>query len=114
MPTDQLTDPLRIFLSDPILFVGAFLPVVILAALVIYRIRISRRFASFAKRNAEVRDETKARWQEVAARNAEARDENTARWQEAAARTEKMIGLLTEIRDQLARISPRDGSSKTF
>jgi hypothetical protein len=80
-------DPLRIFLTDPVLLVGSLLPVVMLAGLLIYRIRMSRRLAALTRRNAEALDQT------------------AARWQESAARTEKMIALLTEIRDHMAKIA---------
>lgn len=88
MPPDQLADPFRLFLSDPILLVGSLLPVVMLAGLLIYRIRWMRHFNKLRKQNAE------------------ALDRNEARWNEAAARTEKMIELLTEIRDHAAKIAP--------
>jgi hypothetical protein len=38
--------------------------------------------------------------------NKAAQDEAAARWEEAARRTEKMIALLTEIRDHMARLTP--------
>jgi len=90
MPPDQLTDPLRIILSDPVLLVGSLLPFVMLGGLLIYRIRVSRRFTLLAKQNAQ------------------ALDANAARWKESVERTEKMIGLLTEIRDHMAKIAPHD------
>lgn len=64
------------------------LPFVMVGGLLIYRIRMSRRFVALTRKNAEALDQT------------------AARWQESAARTEKMIGLLTEIRDYLAKIPP--------
>ncbi|HEX3430219.1 MAG TPA: hypothetical protein VHT03_04975 [Rhizomicrobium sp.] len=88
MPPDQALAPLNLILADPILLAGMLLPFVMVAGLLIYRIRLSRRFATLAKRNAEVLDQT------------------AGRWQEAAARTEKMITLLTEIRDHMAKIAP--------
>jgi len=81
-------DPLRIFLTDPILLVGSLLPFVMVAGLLIYRIRMSRRLTALSRRNAEALDQT------------------AARWQESAARTEKMIALLTEIRDHTAKLAP--------
>jgi hypothetical protein len=75
-------------LGDPVLLVGMFLPFILVAALLFYRIRVMRRFTALTKQNAR------------------ALDENVSRWQEAAARTEKMITLLTEIRDHMERIAP--------
>ena len=88
MPTPETMDPLHLFLTDPVLLVGSLLPLLMLGGLLIYRIRVSRRFAAMAKRNSE------------------ALQQNAVRWDEAAARTEKMIALLTEIRDQIARNAP--------
>jgi hypothetical protein len=86
MPPDQAMDPLRVFLTDPVLLAGSLLPFVMVGGLLVYRIRISRRFTALTKQNAE------------------ALNQNVARWEESAVRTEKMIGLLTEIRDHMARI----------
>ena len=88
MPPDQVPDTLHLFLTDPVLVIGSLLPLVMIGGLLVYRIRVSRRFTAIAKQNAE------------------AFQQNAVRWEEAAARTEKMIGLLTEIRDQIARIAP--------
>ena len=92
MPPDQLADPYRIFLTDPVLLAGSLLPIVMLAGLLIYRIRVSRRVTQLTKQNAE------------------ALNRNETRWQESAARTDKMIGLLTEIRDHLAKNTPASPS----
>jgi hypothetical protein len=43
-------------------------------------------------------------------RHDQTREESAALWQEAAARTERMIALLTEIRDLVARIAPTSGN----
>jgi len=88
MPTHPEIDPLHVFLGDPILLVGMLLPFVMLGGLLIYRIRTSRRFTALTKQNAAALEQT------------------AARWDESVARTEKMIGLLTEIRDHMARIAP--------
>jgi len=88
MPPDQAMDPLRLFLSDPILLAGMVLPFVMVGGLLIYRIRMSRRLTALTRKNAEALDQT------------------AVRWQESAARTEKMIVLLTEIRDHMAKIAP--------
>ena len=112
MPPDQL-DPLRIFFTDPVLLIASLLPVAMLAGLLIYRIRASRRVAQLTKQNREALDQAAIRGTEAAAQtekimasNKAAHDEAAARWEEAAARTEKMIALLTEIRDHMARIAP--------
>jgi hypothetical protein len=86
MPPDQVMDPLHLFLTDPVLLIGSLLPLVMLGGLLIYRIRVTRRFTRLTKQNEEALSQT------------------AVRWEEAAARTEKMIGLLTEIRDHMARI----------
>ncbi|HEX4158483.1 MAG TPA: hypothetical protein VHY79_08400 [Rhizomicrobium sp.] len=88
MPPEQVTDILRIFMTDPILLIGSLLPIILLGGILIYRIRVSRRFVQLTKQNSE------------------ALGQNALRWQAAAARTEKMIELLTEIRDHMARIAP--------
>ena len=93
MPPDQLPNPYLLFLTDPILLASFLLPLVMLAAVLIYRIRVTRRVAALTKRNAE------------------ALERNEARWQESAARSDKMIELLTEIRDHAARLAP-DSTSK--
>ena len=87
MPIGQTMAPLNVFLTDPILLAGSLLPFVMVGGLLIYRIRMSRRFTALTKQNAE------------------ALNQNVARWEESAARTEKMINLLTEIRDHMARIA---------
>ncbi|HLY07362.1 MAG TPA: hypothetical protein VKR31_16570 [Rhizomicrobium sp.] len=89
MPTYPELDPLHLFLGDPILLVGTLLPVVMIGGVLIFRIRQSRKLAALTKQNAQ------------------AIEQNAARWDESVARTEKMIGLLTEIRDHMARIAPR-------
>jgi hypothetical protein len=88
MPTYPEIDPLRLLLSDPILLAGTLFPFVMLGGLLIYRIRVSRRFAALTKQNAD------------------ALAQNAARWDASVTRTEQMIGLLTEIRDHMARIAP--------
>jgi hypothetical protein len=51
----------------------------------------------------------------LAARNEQrydqTREQSATQWHEAAARSERMIALLTEIRDHLARIAPRDAEA---
>jgi len=79
MPPDQIPDLLHILLMDPILLAGMLLPTVILAGLLIYRVRASRRITRLTK-------------------------QTEARWEQSVARTEKMIELLTEIRDRLSDV----------
>lgn len=88
MPTYPEIDPLHLILGDPVVLASLLLPLVMLCGLLVYRIRVSRRFTALTKQNAE------------------ALEQNAARWDESVARTEKMIGLLTEIRDHMARIAP--------
>ena len=76
--------------ADPVLLVGLFLPFLFVGILLYSRIRLTRRLGA------------------MSARNAQALDENSVRWQESAARTEKMIALLTEIRDHLAAAPTTD------
>jgi hypothetical protein len=92
-------------LGDPVLLVGLFLPFVFIGILFYSRFRLSRRLTAMSARNARALDETSARWKESSARNARALDENAARWDESVARTEKMIALLTEIRDHMAALT---------
>lgn len=89
MPPDRITEwsVFQPFLTDPILLVGSLLPILIVGILLYQRIRLTRRLTRMAARNAETIDQT------------------AARWQESAARTEKMIALLTDIRDHMARIA---------
>jgi hypothetical protein len=96
MKPDQLPDLslTHMFLSDPVLLIGSLLPLVILAGLLYFRLRAHRRLNALAARNEERFDQTK--------------QQTAVQWQEAAARTERMIALLTEIRDHLARIAPGD------
>jgi hypothetical protein len=112
MPTDQL-DTLRMSFADSVLLLVTLLPLVMIGGVLIYRIRVSRRFSLLVKQNREALDQAATRGQEAAARtdkmialNEEAHGHASARWQEAAARTEQMIALLTEIRDHMARIAP--------
>jgi hypothetical protein len=96
MSPDQLPDLslTHMLLADPVLLIGSLLPLVILAGVIYYRLRVHRRLSAIAARNEEQFDRT--------------RQQSAAQWPEAAARTERMIALLTEIRDHLARIVPRD------
>jgi len=90
MPPDTQVTYWTLFqsiLSDPVMLVALFLPFVILAVVLYFRLRLTRRLTA------------------MSARNAKALDENSARWEEAAARTEKMIALLTEIRDHTAKLA---------
>ena len=84
-------------LADPVLLIGSLLPLAIIAGVLYYRLRVHRRLNALAARNEERFDQTKR--------------QTAALWQEAAARTERMIALLTEIRDHLARIAP-EGAAK--
>jgi hypothetical protein len=59
-----------------------------IGGLLICGVRVFRRFALLTKQNRD------------------ALDQNAVRWQESALRTETVIGLLTEIRDQIARFAP--------
>ena len=92
MPPDSQfnmwTTAFQPILADPVLLVGMFLPFLFVGILLFARLRLTRRLTA------------------MSARNAQALDENAVRWQEAAARTEKMIALLTDIRDHVARLSP--------
>jgi hypothetical protein len=75
-------------LTDPVLLVGMLLPFLFVGILLYHRMRVSRRLTAMSDRNAK------------------AMDENIVRWERAGGRTEKMIGLLTEIRDHLSRMAP--------
>ncbi len=90
MPPDRMTEwsALSQFASDPVLLAGLLLPFVMVAVLLYIRIRGSRRLAALTKRNDEMLRQ------------------NTARWEESAARSDRMIALLTEIRDHLAAMAP--------
>src|SRR5271166_2098662 len=94
MKPDQLPDvPLtHLFLSDPVLLVGSLLPILVLVGALFYRLRSYRRITALAARNHQRYDQTN--------------QENAAHWREAAARSERMIALLAEIRDHLARMAP--------
>ena len=100
MPPGQVPVPsmTELILSDPVMLIGLVLPLFIVGSLVWYRLRTYRRITSLAARNERRYDET--------------REESAVHWQEAGARTERMIALLTEIRDQLARIAPPESPSK--
>jgi len=89
MPDLSIT---HLFLSDPVLLTGFLLPLVIIGAVLFFRIRAYRRITALAARNEQRFDRSSAT--------------TTAQWQEASERSERMIALLTEIRDQLARIAP--------
>jgi hypothetical protein len=75
------------------------LPLVIVAGVIYYRMRAWRRLTGLAARNEQRYDQT--------------REQTAAQWREAAARTERMIALLTEIRDHVARIAPPDAPART-
>jgi hypothetical protein len=96
MKPDELPDlsPMGLFLSDPILLIGSLLPFILVAGVLFFRWRAWRRLSAVMARNEQRNDRT--------------REESDAQWREAAARTERMIALLTEIRDQLARIIPAE------
>ena len=96
MAPDQLPDLSlwHLILSDPVLLISTLLPLLVIGGLVFYRIRTYRRITALAARNEQRYERT--------------HELSAAQWQEAAARTERMIALLTEIRDQLARIAPPD------
>jgi hypothetical protein len=87
-PFNIWTTAFQPIFADPVLLVGMVLPFLFVGILLYSRVRLTRRLS------------------QLSARNAQALDDNVARWQESAARTEKMIALLTEIRDHLA-----DGAS---
>ncbi|MBV9136216.1 MAG: hypothetical protein JO357_04075 [Hyphomicrobiales bacterium] len=72
--------------------IGMLLPLLIIAGALWYRLRAWRRVNALAARNEQ--------------RFNESREDSAAHWQEAAARSERMISLLTEIRDVVARIAP--------
>jgi hypothetical protein len=88
----------ELLLSDPVLLIGMLLPFLIIGGVLWYRLRAWRRVNALAARNEQRYDQT--------------REESAALWQEAAARTERMIALLTEIRDLVARIAPTDGNQR--
>jgi hypothetical protein len=94
VPPDQLPDLslTHLILSDPVMLASLALPLVVVFGLVYFRLRAYRRLTDLAAKNEQRYDQTK---------------QMTAdQWREAAARTEQMIALLTEIRDQLARLAP--------
>lgn len=101
MRPDQLPDlsMTHMILSDPMLLFLTSLPLVIIIGVIYYRMRTWRRLTAMSARNEQRYDET--------------REQNAAQWQEAAVRTERMIVLLTEIRDHVARIAPPDASART-
>jgi hypothetical protein len=88
----------QLLLSDPVLLIGMLLPFLIIGGVLWYRLRAWRRVNALAARNEQRYDQT--------------REESHALWQEAAARTERMIALLTEIRDLVARMAPPDGTAR--
>jgi hypothetical protein len=100
MAQDQIPYPsmAQMLLSDPVLLMGTLLPLIIVAGLLWYRMRAWRRVNSLAARNEQ--------------HFAETREQSAALWHEAAARTERMIALLTEIRDHVARMAPPDASAR--
>jgi hypothetical protein len=101
MKSDQLPDLslTHMLLSDPVLLIGTLLPLLIVIGVIYYRSRAYRRLTALAARNEQRYDQT--------------REQSAAQWQEAAARTERMIALLTDIRDHVARIAPPDASTGT-
>jgi large-conductance mechanosensitive channel len=88
----------ELLLSDPVLLIGMLLPFLIIGGVLWFRLRAWRRVNALAARNEQRYDQT--------------RDESAALWREAAARTERMIALLTEIRDLVARIAPTDAPAR--
>ena len=98
MKPDQLPDLslTHMLLADPVLLIGSLLPLAIIAGVLYHRLRVHRRLNALAARNEERFDQTK--------------QQTAALWHEAAGRRERMIGLLTEIRDHLARIAPEDAA----
>jgi hypothetical protein len=67
---------------------------VILGAALYFRLRLTRRLTA------------------ISSRNAQALSDNAVRWQEASARTDKMIALLTEIRDHMVNTGPARAGAK--
>lgn len=88
-PLPPLPNPFLLAFSDPLFLVTLSVPIMIFGGLIIYRIRVSRRVNAIAKRNEQVHKR------------------NEEQWQEAAARSQKMVELLTEIRDHLAKWTPK-------
>jgi hypothetical protein len=88
----------QMFLSDPVLLLLTVLPFLLIGGALWYRLRTWRRVNALAARNEQRYDRT--------------REESAALWQEAAKRTERMIALLTEIRDLVARIAPPETSAQ--
>lgn len=92
MPPDpdllQSSSLLALILTSPILIIGTFLPLLLLAGIVIIRVRTYRRIVALGQQSAE----TMRRTLELNA--------------QLAARQEKMIALLTEIRDRLPAWPP--------
>jgi hypothetical protein len=92
MPPDSQLDPWTFLfhesLSDPLLLATLVAPFVILGVALYFRLRLTRRLTAMSTRNAQ------------------ALTDNAVRWQEASARTDRMIALLTEIRDHMANIAP--------
>src|SRR5262245_36950994 len=99
MTPDQLPyhSVAQLFFSDPVLLIGSLLPFLLVGGVIWYRMRAWRRLTALATRNDQRYEQT--------------REESAAQWQEAAARSERMIALLTEIRDQVTRIAPPDAST---
>ena len=84
----------ELILADPVMLIGLLLPFLIIGAVLWYRLRAWRRVTALAARNEQRYDQ--------------AREESAALWQAAAARTDRMIALLTEIRDLVSKIVPPD------
>jgi hypothetical protein len=101
MKPDQLPDLslTHLFLSDPVLVIGSLLPILVLVSLLYYRLRAYRRITALAARNEQRYDLTS--------------QQNVAHWQEAAARSERMIVLLTEIRDHLASMAQSENAPRS-
>lgn len=98
MPPDPQVNVWKIMLqqmlADPVLLVGMLAPFLILGIVLYFRLRLTRRLTAMSTRNAQ------------------ALTDNAARWQESAARTDKMIALLTEIRDHMASMAPPAEAAK--
>jgi hypothetical protein len=92
MPLDAQVDVWKIMvqqvLGDPILLVGLFAPLLILGVALYFRLRLTRRLTAMSNRNAQ------------------ALSDNAVRWEESALRSDKVIALLTEIRDHMAKMAP--------
>ena len=84
----------ELILADPVLLAAMLLPLVIIGAVLWYRLRAWPRVTALAARNEQRYDQTRV--------------ESAALWQAAAVRTDRMIALLTEIRDLVAKTVPPD------